>query len=86
MLKPTTFGPAMSAVNSRRIPGFEDMVASAAGEKTSEQQSLVVKGQQTYLGRRNLTKLLKGWMYLGKPRGCPTQWASFSVDGFQIHG
>jgi len=34
------------------------------GEKTSDQQSLVFKGEQTPLGRRNLTALLKGWTYL----------------------
>lgn len=64
MLKAMTFGPAMSAVNSAEILAFEDVALREAGEKTPGQQFLVVKREQTSLGRRNLTVLLKGWTYL----------------------
>lgn len=64
MLKAITFGPAMSTTNSTEIPAFEDMVLREVGEKTPGQQSLVVKREQTCLGKRNLTAPLSSWTYL----------------------
>lgn len=63
--KATTSGLATSTVTSAEIPAFEGCGrVREVGEQRPDQQSLVVKREQTWLGRRNLTVLLKDWTYL----------------------
>lgn len=63
--KATTSGLATSTAISAETPAFEGCGrVREVGEKRSDQQCLVVKREQTWLGRRNLTVLLKNWVYL----------------------